>query len=540
MTELPLTLRLKLLQYDNAKLFHLVGQLAMQFAILGYADVARNMVSSMNTYDYFHGQHVVLRPLYLLWDMTDSWPDHEEERARHMAKEKRRKTTRGKSESGSTERVGKQARTEAELEQTMSKEELKAEIDTLAENWKKSWYRPDRKQRYGLGKQMTDQERAEPAKIPTEIITQIMAAIERMTPKEHKDAETGALAMDVSSGLVHALDLRLQLGAHAGKSDDRQALPSVDYLLALIGKRLNANQQIQNLTQSQHSWSILMKGALAKTARIDTRRVDIFACEVQETIDERFKNGRQSRTNRPMLEILNTIEENTKNHLEHDESGLDKDSPTDQTWFRDPATELEIKESEARLGVQFPEDYKEFVSITDGFGAAFSGILCEPPLHSLSELRWFNDDEEYFTDLPLDIPGNLTMAIQTYDGEGNCDWVQVGKAIEIGTEDIDNQWLIPPSKMNEVKDRVRKILSSQDYDERTKISVRHTVEDFAGSENAFWDLEWGFVTWAAGGSACMEVFPSFKAYMHNVAWNGIPGDGHALSDRSFFGYSILK
>ncbi|KAF2993151.1 hypothetical protein E8E13_001639, partial [Curvularia kusanoi] len=120
-------------------------------------------------------------------------------------------------------------------------------------------------------------------------------------------------------------------------------------------------------------------------------------------------------------------------------SSLGVDAEAGQSWFRNSATDEVIVETKDRLGVELPDDYKEFSKITNGCGEAYNCILHEPPRHPLLKIRWLNDDEDYFSDLPFDIPTNLEIILQPYDQDGSFDWVEVGKAIEIGTEDIYNQ-----------------------------------------------------------------------------------------------------
>ncbi|KAF2181682.1 hypothetical protein K469DRAFT_752576 [Zopfia rhizophila CBS 207.26] len=178
--------------------------------------------------------------------------------------------------------------------------------------------------------------------------------------------------------------------------------------------------------------------------------------------------------------------------------------------FRDATT--------GAVAMDLPDDYKEFLSISNGFESGFSGILFEPPLHRTTELRWFGDDEGYFTDLPLDLPVHPYGVARSHD-EITENWPTVGMAIEIGTEDIDNTWLIPPKKIEEVTSKIAGILENNEYGEDLKTSFRIAIRDFAG-----------------GGSASMVVYPSFKAYIRHVAESSGNDDSEALRKNKFFGY----
>jgi hypothetical protein len=541
MADLPPFSRKELLQCDSSQLYNMLSRLAMQFAVLGYSDVTLRLVSKMNRYDYFHGQHVVLRPLYLLWDTLGSWPDLEEERPReNIAKDRQRLAKRNDDEVGN-ERAGKQAKVETR-DSPVTRGDVQAELEKLANGWAQSWYSPDRERTgVGWGNVQKKTEQSASNKSPAQAIKEILVAIEEMHPKEHRNSQTGWLAMKASSGLVNALDLRLQLVESGHETEGKEDVPDVDELLGMIAKRLNANQQVQNLSQSPRIWKMLSGGALARVLGIESEKVDAFAKAVEETVDERFKNGRVDYPELPIKDILKQMEQNTREDPEAYEDERGGNLGKDDTLFRDAATAQDIAKTEKRLSITLPDDYKEFVLTTNGFGAAFGGIINEPPLHPLSELRCFGDDEDYFTELCLDIPGNKIISIvQAWDADGNADWVKVGKAIEIGTEDIDNLWLLSPTKMDEVKDRVRDVLNSDKYDERIKTSVRHMMESFAGSEEKFWSLGWGCVTWASGGSACMTAHPTFKAYLQSVMHGGMKENKSLLSEGKFFGYAMLK
>lgn len=78
-------------------------------------------------------------------------------------------------------------------------------------------------------------------------IQKIMAAAKSLKPGEYKDAETGVLAMDVSSGLVSVLDMRLRLEWSDDDMEEKGDLPTSYKLLAMIAQRLNSNQQVEIL-----------------------------------------------------------------------------------------------------------------------------------------------------------------------------------------------------------------------------------------------------------------------------------------------------
>ncbi|PVI01533.1 hypothetical protein DM02DRAFT_475392, partial [Periconia macrospinosa] len=259
------------------------------------------------------------------------------------------------------------------------------------------------------------------------------------------DAETGHTAMQVSSRLVAALDLVLDIES---QGEETEPAPSSAHILEIISKRMNANGQLQYLTQSRRAWAILIDGALATAANLDLTRIDQFAKEIVQLADERFQNGRMPLEDWPMRKILEQIDYNNRNNPDANESDDGYRAEKYPQFFRPPATAAEIEEAEKRLDVELPDDYKEFLSITNGCSPMFGGILYEPALDAVQDIFWITD-KPYFVELPL------TMIDDSIFWNNN---VQVGPIIQIGTEDIDNTWLVPPSKMDEFKASIRKMI----------------------------------------------------------------------------------
>ncbi|KAF2714857.1 hypothetical protein K504DRAFT_341930, partial [Pleomassaria siparia CBS 279.74] len=293
-------------------------------------------------------------------------------------------------------------------------------------------------------------------------IKHLFTAVESMN-SSYSNSSSGGGAMSASSALASALDLQIAyIDADTEDSSWPESVPAINNIMGIIGGRLNANCQIDYLAQSKHAWTILKdsENRLAKVIGLDEHKASDFAKEVEDAIDERLKNGRLLPPEMPLRKILETMEHNTKTNPDALEGGSQL-AGTD--LFRPPATPAQIAEAEKRLDIALPSDYKAFLTITNGFGPAFSGILFEPPLHAVEDIRWFTPDEDYFIELPLEMPGGVMFSMLGYldfDGDGAPEksWPQVGRAIEIGTEDIDNIWLIPPSKVAQVQGKIRYIM----------------------------------------------------------------------------------
>lgn len=105
--------------------------------------IASRPVTKLNDYDYYHGQHVVLRPLRILWDTMGIWPDGESDCVRDEIVEDLKRLNKEAGEQEGRERGGKRAKAERE-EHLVTRSDIRAEVHKMASNRAKTWYWPDR------------------------------------------------------------------------------------------------------------------------------------------------------------------------------------------------------------------------------------------------------------------------------------------------------------------------------------------------------------------------------------------------------------
>ena len=68
-----------------------------------------------------------------------------------------------------------------------------------------------------------------------------------------------------------------------------------------------------------------------------------------------------------------------------------------------------------------------------------------------------------------------------------------------------------------MRDHNKKLYSL--VNEEGKRIIERAVDDFAGSWQEWENLEWGCCSWACGGSAQLDSFKSFKAWLETAAWD---------------------
>jgi len=450
---------------------------SLELAVLGYLDEARDLVTLLNGYDLFHQAQIPLKPLWLAWSETGSWPEKERER-----------------------------------------------VDESLDDLAKSYYG-----RFFDGRRAYDSKKTEPTfSDNAEGLVQLLTAADELDPRL-ADATSGYVAMEKSSALVRALDLRLALAEQASASSTtekaaapRADLPTAEEIVGRIATRLHCNSQISYLAQSARAWKILKDGALAKAVDVQDAKVAHLAQEIRGAFSDRFRDGRQMLPAGSMKDLIRVISDNTQKYLQTEEHrkecSVSDEGPV--SLIRTGASIEEIAKLESRLGTKLPEDYREFLSLNDGLGSAWGGMIMEAPLHRTSDVRW-EDDEGHFTDLTLQIlPFQVFAACRQFPGLAEVDdWPKVGRTIQIGEEDIDSVWLLLPATVAAVRDAYLRIVDSKEAPEELKAAVMNAVNSFAGSRQAFEKLDWCVLHWASGGSVSMQAYRSFTEYMAVSARN---------------------
>lgn len=441
--------------------------LAAEFAILGYISISCSLISLLNKNTSLVPRNAAFRKaLWLVWDLTGVWPE------------------------------GENASPEDVIE-------LKEQYE--GNSWSLAEFKEE-------GEHLYDE-------------TRLRKCVEKLREFEESgayavDSSTGWMAMRKGAVLVKALEIAVVLKGqgnfHAGKG-----LPDPEEILGWISGRLHANQMIVYLTQSEKTWGLLKDGGLAKAVGVKNEKVQDLGERVLETFKLRFENGVQKSEmwDKSVKELAQIISHNTVvNPASIDCRGERYGSEVEMeeserltTILKDPLPRSEITALEKRLEVALPDDYKEFLAATNGMGPSWGGVITDTPLVPASEIRWITVEEDYFTDLAADfVPDIFHVLYTTHEDE----WPTVGRTLEIGSEDIDNVWLLPPAKVQEL---VSHYLGLRGHSGETNQTIESAATAWAGSVADFEKLDWCVMTWAAGGSATMESYPSFKAFLVHKA-----------------------
>jgi hypothetical protein len=492
---------------DEQELGYTLEAFAAEFAVLGYLDITRELISLVNKLAPLYRRNAhAFKPLWLIWDITGTWPEGEEAYIQQSADS------------------GDQGRNERRREAVAK---LAEQYETS--DWENAGFKKKREQLY-------DETR----------LGSCVEKLKELTGQGKEwltDATTGGVAMTKGSILVKALEIAIVLKAQ-GSSHAGQGLPEADEIMGWIAKGLHGNQMINYLTQSTKAWGLLKDGTLAKAIGVKDEKVQELGGKVIDAFKTRYGKGvqRNELWNKSMEELVQIISHNTVNNQAAKSYRVEMYRPEEEseegdegkhltTILETPLSRADIADLEKRLDISLPDDYKDFLATTDGMGASWGGIIPKPPLFPASEVRWITK-EDYFTDLDADIfPGIFGLTKEIY---GDEQWPMVGMPLQIGSEDIDEVWLLPPLKVKEI---VAMYLTVRERSAEAKTIIENIITSWAGSVGEFAHLEWCVMTWASGGAADMRAYPSFRAFMVNKAQDSSDDRGMELPEQVCFSYS---
>lgn len=305
-----------------------------------------------------------------------------------------------------------------------------------------------------------------------------------------------------------ALDLAIKLAEKQGfdPSHDTKVLD----ILATIARHFPNRWERNHLVESPDRVSLFMSRALANIWGLSDQELDSRAAKILDACRERYWRDSSTQGPETISELLQSCNK---------DSVTKTDTPADvaerpTSLYKPPATEQDILALEQRLGVNLPDDFKAFLRTSNGFEGIWNGFWPGPPLRSIEEVDWLDYTEyELYSD-QLDLCWIRDYRTTADDLPETPIFTNV---ICIASEDIDDIWLIPPPLVQLMRDNYKQVYDL--VNEEGKAIIERAVNDFAGSWHEWENLEWNCVTWASGGSACLNHYSSFKAWLETAAWD---------------------
>jgi hypothetical protein len=260
-----------------------------------------------------------------------------------------------------------------------------------------------------------------------------------------------------------------------------------------------------------------MQGLLADVFGLTSAEVKAKGQMIRETYVKRLQSHPRPYTSKSTQELLQIANENTIKN-----TGLDfwDAQVVPKTLLHDPATDADIEALELRLEVTLPDDYNEFLRITNGFGSGdqgiFTGVFPDPAIHSTEHIKWIDTDESLPIPVQLcSLPPEIESLVEIEDDTWNSPHALTAKIIELGERDIEAIWLIPPETTKAAIAVYRHIYEAANTEQ--KVVVDRAVEVFAGSWEELEKLQWCCLS-ADLENCGWNWFTSFRQYLERSAW----------------------
>ena len=296
-----------------------------------------------------------------------------------------------------------------------------------------------------------------------------------------------------SRAAVDALCTALKLASK--QSDDMQTIKSeqkVQEALQIIAKNLHRRWMLSLLAGRHELCKVLSTGELARQVPIDRSKLEATTKQVIETFYERLNHGRKKDEieSKPLKEVLLELERHTKTNAVDDWEEMRE--PVPETLFvLPPATDEQILSLEKKLDIALPDDYKEFLKISNGFGRTWNGYHLDNALHGVDEIRWADEYLEVpFVEFHDSISGVLELKITE---RSRPEWPSSGPTLEIGSWDVLWTLMIPPKGTKVILDAYQEAFDNPKIPEDAKKQVLKSIEGRHGGLEEMKKLEWAAI-----------------------------------------------
>ncbi|KAF4638065.1 hypothetical protein G7Y89_g13 [Cudoniella acicularis] len=245
-----------------------------------------------------------------------------------------------------------------------------------------------------------------------------------------------------------------------------------------------------------------------------------------ERLRDIFRQNRDGGTQRPfkdktMLELIQILDRNTVSHdLDEDAddaelSDLREHNPSllgNRTIMHQPATDSDIAKIEEKFKFKIPEDYKEFLKITNGLEGIWNGYFHMRHLEGVDEISQGDDVLKGDSALPCELITWEELPFQVK-------WpsLDLERALNLNKDfDSGNTWLVEPKLIKEAVQNFFDAFDEANLDDKAKATVERTVSSYFGGIQEMKDMEWGILTWSHWGIT-ITAWKSFRDFLETLA-----------------------
>ncbi|KAH6668772.1 hypothetical protein B0J14DRAFT_150150 [Halenospora varia] len=273
------------------------------------------------------------------------------------------------------------------------------------------------------------------------------------------------------------------------------------------------------IAKSRRAWRCLKDGILFQAKEKRNETLDEFE-RVKSALTSRIENGVQrpfrEKSMRELVEIINanTLAHDTDEATDDAEIEFIKDNNLvgNRTLLHPPATVEQIAEIEKKFDFPLPEDYKEFLSITNGLEGIWNRYFRARHLESIDHITKGDDVLTGDSALPCEL---ITWEELPF----TVPWppLDLDRALSLNAGGDDGEtWLVEPALVQEAVKAFFDAFEKAELDEQGKKRAERTVVDYFGSVKEMKDMKYALLTWTHWG-VTIDAWGSFREFLEGVA-----------------------
>ncbi|KAF2743944.1 hypothetical protein M011DRAFT_461202 [Sporormia fimetaria CBS 119925] len=350
------------------------------------------------------------------------------------------------------------------------------------------------------------------------------------------------------SGLKELIAATLGDGRRQPRDDE--LLAALD-LSAFMNRREEATQVLQPLadnfdrnwtkiSKSRQAWKYFKDGVVASAIGVNSKKLVAFQQEVLQTFTDRLSNGplRKYR-DVPMPDLLNLCNDNTLKNAVWEEMDVDPDEPP-STILRKGATSDEIAALEQRLEHDLPDDYKEFLAVSNGMDSCWNGYTREPELLGTDGVHNFDatEQQKMMEEAAVDLGFYMSESLR-------MKWPRLTTVIKVNTGDEESTfvWFCLPEMIRQAAVEFFALIPSLPESERDHVT-RMMGYYHAGTREAD-SVGWIVGVWAPQ-TFDFVVYNSWREYIemlaeesaHEDTFDEVDTQGRPLHSVEIFAYQL--
>ncbi|CAG1970288.1 unnamed protein product [Fusarium graminearum] len=474
-----------------AEVIQAIAQTAVNFAVIGQVDGATKLLETLinraiDPFDYCDTCYPYLKPcMYFAWEANSSWPSWipQEERAEEKLLE--------------MEQEGRKIWLQRFSQEWEVTEETASKALDMAYN--------------GLTTELPDYNGTLAGQVAVvEKMSQDGIFSYSASPNGPMSARYLKIAMWWRQGifpypyvqLYRTAGLMIALDIYARLNHDTEARDVFDKICG----RIEAYEMIEQLACSRLAWSKFIlnpQQLMLEMLNIHPAKVRPAISRAVQMAQNRLETGPRRRyLKQSIRELVHTISKNTFEDCPYD--ALDIYRPSDELRFRPDSTDgllrqgcssADIAALEKRLEISLPEEYKEFLAVTNGLEAIWNGQNALNYLAKAEDVCWQDLDFLEENEIPLlrdDEPQPHAGNMLSWPTPESLRCICLSGHLD-QHEATAHLFLIGPDIVKPAKDCF--FSAYQERNESQRSELDNLVQETYGSMDVFRDLEYVLMCW---------------------------------------------